>query len=161
MIRNSMQEPGRAIATVVSLLVIAVVYWPIHQNWSDSPVDDFPLSYYPMFTSQRSNTITLYHAVGRTEDGDTVDLPGKLAGAGGMNTVRRQMRKMCRDGRADELAARVAERLADSRLANQHKIMAVEVVKSRYALESCIAESDDPVSREVLATHPVQKELRR
>ena len=161
MIQNSTQERGRAIATIVSLVVVAVVYWPVHQNWSDSPGDDFPLSYYPMFTSQRSSTTTIYHAVGRTEDGDTVDLPGKLAGAGGMNTVRRQMRKMCQDGRSDELAARVADRLAGLRFANQHKIMAVEVVKSRYALESCIAESVDPVSREVLATHPVQRELRR
>lgn len=160
MIRNSMQERGRVIATFVSLLVVAVVYWPIHQNWSDSPVDDFPLSYYPMFTSQRSGTTTIYHAVGRTQDGDTVDLPGKLAGAGGMNTVRRQMRKMCQDGRAAELASKVAKRLAGSRLVNQHKIIAVEVVKSRYALESCIAESVDPVSQEVLATHPVQKEMK-
>lgn len=158
--RNSTQERGRAIATIVSLVVVAIVYWPVHQNWSDSPVDDFPLSYYPMFTSQRSSKMTIYHAVGRTQDGDTVNLPGKLAGAGGLNTVRKQMRKMCQNGRADELAAKVAERLAGSRLASQHKIMAVEVVKSRYALESCIAESVDPVSREVLATHPVQKEMK-
>ena len=157
MIRNFSQERGRAIAAIVSLLVITVVYWPIHHNWSDHPVDDFPLSYYPMFTSQRGSTTTLYHAVGRTQDGDTVNLPGKLAGAGGMNAVRRQMRKLCRDGRADQLAAQVSERLADSRLVNHNKIIAVDVVKSRYALESCIAESADPVSQEVLATHPIQR----
>lgn len=161
MIRNSSQKRGRAIAAIISLVVIAVVYWPIHYNWSENPVDDFPLSYYPMFTSQRGSTTMIYHSVGRTQDGGTVNLPGKLSGAGGMNTVRRQMRKMCRDGRADELAAQVADRLADSRLVNQHKIIAVEVVKSRYTLESCLAESVQPVSREVLATHPIQRELRR
>jgi hypothetical protein len=139
-------------AMTVSVATLALLMSPIRQNWSEQPTDGFPLSYYPMFTSQRGETTTIHHAVGITSEGGSVNIPGRYAGPGGMNTVRVQMRRMCFDGRAAKLAKRVAERFSGSSFAEQHKIQRVDIVQDEYAIERYFDGETEPVSREVAAS---------
>lgn len=141
----------KAIAIAVSLLTVVLLLVPIRHNWSAKPIDDFPLSYYPMFTAKRDATTVVHHAVGVTETGKQINIPGHYAGKGGMNAVRRQMRKMYRDQRADALAKLVAARLTGSRFAEKHQIVRVEIVKSKYEITPYFDGQTEPTSRKIAA----------
>lgn len=146
------ENKGRWIAIAASVITMVVILFPVRHNWTENPRDGFPLSYYPMFTAKRGAKTVLHHAVGVTKDGQRINIPGGYAGAGGMNAVRRQMRAMYRNGRAEQLAERVAERLQGSRFAKEHSIVSVEVVKSEYAIQSYFEGRHDPQERQVAAT---------
>lgn len=139
--------PGRKIAGWISAALMAVLLWPVTQNWAARPEDGFPLSYYPMFTKQRGATTVIHHAVAIDADGKQIDLPSYYAGGGGMNTTRRQMRKMVRQGRGDELAKRIAERLEQRGTADRIGAVRVDVVESTYDIQAFFAGSKAPVSR--------------
>ncbi len=147
----------RRSAITFSIVTVALLLFPIRHNWLAQPKDGFPLSYYPMFTSTRGEITTLHHVVGITHNGESVNVPGKYAGPGGMNTVRRQMRKMYHGGQAAELAKRVAERLNGSSFTERHKVVRVEVVKSNYTIKRYFDGETGPVSREVAASVKLAK----
>jgi hypothetical protein len=105
-------EPGKYRAALASLVLIGAVLWPIHENWRKNPRDNFPLSYYPMFSARRDAVETFYYVLGRDAEGARYQIPAKMIGTGGGNQVRRQLRKIMNEGRAPELAQSVARKLA-------------------------------------------------
>ena len=139
-------------ALAVSGIVVAALLAPAAQNWVAKPNDGFPLSYYPMFTKVRGEITTVHHAVAVTADNQRIEIRAAYAGAGGMNTNRRQMRRMVRDGRASKLAETIARNFASSSAARRHGVTHVEVVESEYSLEEFRYGQTDPVSRIVHAS---------
>ena len=79
---------------IFSGLMLFLVWWPVQENWHQPPVDNFPLSYYPMFSFERKEFAHVTHPIGYTQDQKRITIPLEYIGVGGMNTVRKQLRKI-------------------------------------------------------------------
>jgi hypothetical protein len=84
-----------------SLVTVLVILAPIVQNRQPEPMDNFPLSYYPMFSAERSGPEQLTYLVGIDDRGNRLPIPYTLAGTGGMNQVRRQINKYVSRNQSD------------------------------------------------------------
>ena len=140
----------RLLAAGLSVLLLAVVASPVFQNGRDKPHDSFPLSYYPMFSHKRDAHYKVTYLVGLNADGHRRAISYKLAGTGGFNQVRRQIRRAAREGRAEALCADVATRLA------QHSAFAdlrqVAVLTGTFALDGYFQGRQTPVREKTHAT---------
>jgi hypothetical protein len=124
MIRN------RWLAGGFSLGLLGAVLWPIAQNWRETPRDDFPLSYYPMFSHRRGRRVKVTHLLGRDAAGRRIPIAYGLVGPGGFNQVRRQVRQLVERGDAAALCAQVA-----SRVRGAHPgLVTLQVVTGTYEL---------------------------
>src|SRR5262245_64024289 len=93
---------GQLLVMCSSFALIGAVLWPIHENWRDRPKDNFPLSYYPMFSSKRDAIETFYYVVGVDAEGKRYYVPYRWISEGGGNQVRHQLRRIIKAGRAGE-----------------------------------------------------------
>jgi hypothetical protein len=90
--------------------------------------DSFPLSTFPMFAADIDRTQSVDTAVGLAADGTTIRLtPEDIAGTTVVNQAATVVTTAIVGGRADELCAAIA-----GRLAVQTGPVAVEVVTERY-----------------------------
>lgn len=144
---------GKWLASGISVLMVGAALRPIVENWRRRPKDSFPLSYYPMFSKQRKPTERVTYLVGIDAQGARRLLPYDCAGAGGLNQVRRQIRKIARqDQAAGELCAAIAARLAlrpDDRYAD---LVTIHLVTGRYRLHEYFAGRREPEWERVHAT---------
>lgn len=149
----------KPLAYAAGLGLIVVVGSPIRQNRRPPQrrVDGFPLSYYPMFSEKRSRTGTVNHLIGIDADGAEHVLSHRLAGAGGLNQVRRQITRRVREGRAGQLARTVAHNVARSVDPSAQRIERVRVVTSRHRYDDFFAGDRSPRSRRVHAEAPVPR----
>lgn len=133
-----------------SALLVGAVLAPIRQNRRAEKRDGFPLSYYPMFSARRPATSTVHHFRGIDADGGFVTVPYTCAGIGGFNQVRRQIRRIAQEGRAEELCAQAA-----AEVAMRDPLRAVrrlQLVKARYHLDDWfLSTAREPVHLTVLA----------
>jgi hypothetical protein len=150
-------EPGKKRAAFLSLVMIGAVLWPIHQNWRNDPNDNFPLSYYPMFSNRRDAIENFWYVLGRDAQGKRYLIPYKLIGDGGGNQVRRQLRKIMNEGRAPELAQSVAKRLARRDKAPWSEIVTVEVCRGKYVVDDFFRGKKEPVSETIAGSCPVER----
>jgi len=148
---------GKLWAAYMSLAMIGAVLWPVHENWRAKPRDNFPLTYYPMFSTKREAIETFYYLVGRDEQGTRYLVPYKLIGPGGLNSVRRQVRRIVREGRGEELAQSVARRLSRKDEPPWSKIVAVSVVKGKYSVDDFYYGRKEPVEEEIKGFSPVER----
>ncbi len=138
-------------ATVASIALLVIVLSPIIQNWREDPVDGFPLSYFPMFTTVREGRTRLTHPIGIRADGSEVSLHYKVVGSGGMNQVRRQIRSRVKRGEAEELCREIAERVARSDRQEHRDLVAVAVVRDRFELDAFFSGDRTPAERDIRA----------
>src|SRR5262245_2700012 len=149
----------KVFALGVSLVIVGVVLSPIVENWQKRPKDNFPLSYYPMFTENRPEIQSCTYLVGFDAAGNRHLLPYKLARqGGGLNQVRRQLARLVKDGRADEVCRAVAGRVAKSK--REPQIVAVQVVTGSYALNDYFTGKSTAPLREVVHAKCDLKEVR-
>jgi hypothetical protein len=146
---------GQVLALCFSYALIGAVLWPIGQNWRAHPKDNFPLSYYPMFSAKREAVETFYYVVGLDAEGKRRYIPHTIIGDGGGNQVRRQLRKIVNAGRAPELAQQVAERLARKR--SYRKIVSVSVIRGQYSVDDFFHGKKDPISERVYGFAEVER----
>ncbi len=149
--------PEKLIASGTSLLMIGAVLWPIVENWRKRPKDNFPFSYYPMFSMKDSSRARVTYLVGIDGQGNRCLLSYTYAGRGGMNQVRKQIRLIARQGRAEELCRAVSSRIArsgDPRLAG---VVTVQVVTGEYRLADFFAGRQEPVWEKVHASWDVRR----
>ena len=139
------------------MLALAVVLWPIRRNWRATKRDGFPLSYYPMFSARRSERVQVHHLVAVTASGERRLLAHHLCGPGGLNQVRRQLRRLMRAGQAEPLCERVAQHLAREREGALTDVVGVEAVRSEYSLAGYFGGDKRPVSEKVYASRPVER----
>jgi hypothetical protein len=145
-------------AAIFSVLVVLVVLSPILQNWHPEATDNFPLSYYPMFSYERPELERLNYLVGLDSDGRRFGIPYTQAGSGGMNQVRRQINTRVSRNQSDVLCRSVSQRIARSRLAYYAGIQTVQVVTGDYDLNEFFTSSRSPRSEQVRASCPVQRQ---
>lgn len=137
--------------------LLAVIVWPVRQNWATRPEDGFPLSFYPMFSARRRRHGSVVHAVGVTATGRRRDLSFRYSGTGGFNQVRRQISRRVKDGAAQQVADAVAARLATSPARGDRDVEAVEVVTGRYRYDDYFAGDLSPVGETVHARSEVRR----
>lgn len=149
---------GWRLASGASILTLGAVLWPIVQNWRRTPSDGFPFSYYPMFSAKRTEKSRVAYLVGLEADGTRHLLHYRYAGSGGHNQVRRQIRRMTVEGRAEELCERVIANLARQGPRLHRKLATVQVVIGEYLLDDYFGGgSREPLREKVYATvavHP-------
>jgi hypothetical protein len=154
------RNDDKRLTALVIAAGLAAMLAPIRQNWRATPRDGFPLSYYPMFSAARRKTYTVYHLVGLTGDGEQRLLHYSYGGAGGLNSVRRQMRLLARGGRADALCEAAARRLCERCDAALDDVVTVQLVRSTYRVADYYAGDTRPVREKVFATRAVERERR-
>ena len=150
-------DRGKCFATCFSLALVGAVLWPLHENWREKPHDSFPFSYYPMFSAKRRATETFYYMVGRDAEGKRYLIPHSFAGHGGLNAVRRQIARIVREHRADELACTVAEQLASRERGRWSKIVSVSIVTGRYRVDDYFHGKKDPLSEKIKGSCTVKR----
>lgn len=137
--------------TLLSVVTLIAVLSPILQNFADKPIDGFPLSYFPMFTAVREGRTTLTHPVGFYPDGTSVDLNYRVAGSGGMNQVRRQIRERVKNGEASDLCREIAQSVRTRWMDDYPGIVEVAIVRDRFFIEEFFAGNREPYERKVRA----------
>lgn len=148
--------PRKWFASLLSFVFLAAVLTPIVENWRDAPRDDFPLSYYPMFTFEKTDRQRVTYLVVYDSARNRFLLPYWYAGLGGMNQVRRQVNKLVDRGQASRLCRNVASRVARSPELSSD-LRAVEVVTGVFQMTQFFAGNRVPVSETVRAQCPVQR----
>jgi hypothetical protein len=140
---------GKLLALCFSLALIGAVLSPLPQNWRKNPKDNFPLSYYPMFSTKRDPIETFHYVVGVDEAGHRHFIRHTVIGDGGGNQVRRQLRKIIRAGRAPELAQEVAARVADKTGRRYRDLVSISVCTGKYSVNDWFHGMKQPVSERV------------
>ncbi len=147
--RQNLAE-GKLLPALFSVFLILLVLSPIVENFRAKATDGFPLSHFPMFTSKRDATENVTHLVGLDADGNRYVIPHRFAGTGGMNQVRKQIRKSARDKEnAPKLCQIVAEKVAERRSERYAKIVRVVVVSGEYNLDDYFAGAKNPVEEKI------------
>lgn len=141
MIRN------RWLAGGFSLGLLGAVLWPITQNWREAPRDDFPLSYYPMFSHRRGKRASVTHLLGLDAVGRRIPISYGLIGFGGFNQVRRQLRKVVERGGAAALCREVAPQVR----AAHPEVVTLRVVTGTYTLDRFFGGDRAPRAEEIHA----------
>ena len=80
----------KGLAGLFGLLLMGATVAPIEQNWRPHPNDNFPFSYYPMFSEKRGEIYAVSYIVGLDVQGNRHLISHRLAGSGGLNQTRRQ-----------------------------------------------------------------------
>lgn len=123
--------------------LVALVAAPVLQHRRKHPVDDFPLSHYPMFSAKRRQHGHVVHLVIDDEKG-TTPVPYHRIGTGGFNQVRRQI---ARRAKTLEGALKMARQVAQKLGAPQ-----VRVVRSTFEYDRFFAGDHTPKRVRTLAT---------
>ena len=145
-------------AVAFSVVMILAIVWPVRQNWKEHPKDDFPLSYYPMFSHKRKSTHSLPYFVGYDVSGQRYYIPYKYLGTGGFNQVRRQINKRARQGNVEKLTKKVAGRLARSKEAPFNNLVRVEMVRGSFHLGDYFLSNDKlPIKETIYSYQNIEK----
>lgn len=154
--RPAPRAPSKLQASALSLVILAAVLAPVAENWKAAPQDDFPLSYYPMFTADKADRQRVTYLVAYTSDGGRYLLPYRYAGQGGLNQVRRQMNKLLERGQATRLCQTVASRV--QRIGDLPvEVSRVEVVTGVFQMTRFFAGDRLPLAESVRAGCVVQR----
>jgi hypothetical protein len=151
------RPPGRLRAAAFSVTLLAAVLAPVAENFRDEPEDSFPLSYYPMFSARRSPTPEVTYLVGLSAAGERYPIHYRYAGVGGMNQVRRQIRRRVREGAAGVLCADVASKVARARKPPLADVVTVQIITGEFRLDDYFRGDKRPLQEEVRASCAVQR----
>ena len=148
---------GRRIQIAVMVGAVAILVWPVVVN-----SDDYPLSTYPMYSSDRPYEVTFVVARGITETGHQVGLGLQTIGSSDDPlVVAGELRAAIRNGDADkrcrEIAARVAGPVAER--PSDQVVSEIEVVTEIRDVVQHARGEPSLVRRNVNAVCPVAVEL--
>jgi hypothetical protein len=154
-------RPARArsrkwVASILSLVLLGAVIAPVGQNWMAAPQDDFPLSYYPMFSFDKTDRQRVTYLIAHDADGRRLLLPYWFAGLGGMNQVRRQMTKLVERGESSRLCRSVAARVARAEDLPKN-LVNVQVVTGTFFMSEFFTGNRMPTSENVRAHCAIQR----
>ncbi|MDX2041358.1 MAG: hypothetical protein SF097_08915 [Acidobacteriota bacterium] len=141
----------------LSLVLLVAVLLPIKENLKANPKDNFPLSHFPMFSEVRGETYKVAHLVGLDAEANRHMVRHTFAGTGGLNQVRRQIRKTVREGGAATLCESVAARVAKSKQKSLAAVSQIQIVTGEYNLNEYFAGNKTPVKETTHATCNVER----
>lgn len=145
-------------AGLFSILLMVVLLLPITENWKEAPKDDFPLSYYPMFSHRRAATHSLNYVIGYDQSMNWHYIPYRYIDSGGFNQVRRQLNKRVREDNYKGVLPKVARRLKRSDQAPYNKIITIELVRGRFRYADYFIKKDKkPLSEKILDTYLIDR----
>ncbi|MDP8925150.1 MAG: hypothetical protein M3O34_20080 [Chloroflexota bacterium] len=147
-------------AGAFSVLMIGAVLSPIVQNWRVDPRDDFPLSYYPMFTADRSERVRVTYLRGLDGQGNPIKIRYTFAGTGGLNQVHSQIKKTVRRGGAAELCRSVASGVARRNGRPLADVVTTQIVTGTYKASDYFAGNTTPLAERVHASCQVERDRR-
>lgn len=148
----------------MSILMVGAVLRPISENWRRKPKDSFPCSHYPMFSKKRGECERVTYVVGVDARGARRPLPYGCIGTGGLNQVRRQVRKIARRGKVaegdkavEELCEAVAARLARWQDGRYDDVVAIQLVTGKYRLDDFFTGRPEPEWERVHVTRHIRR----
>ena len=145
-------------ATWFISFVMLLVLSPVVENWASKPKDNFPLSYYPMFSKKRKTTYSMYYLVGYDIHQNRYNIHYKLAGTGGFNQVRRQIQKAGRSNNPQIFIQQLAEQIAQKKRLPYIEMERVELVKGYYHLENFFKKLDTlPIMEKTIALQTIKR----
>jgi hypothetical protein len=146
-------------ATTVSLLCLAAILYSIRENWQEKPRDNFPLSYFPMFSHKRDSVMNFNYLVGYDSMGHRWAVPYRFVGSGGFNQVRRQINKKVRQDKGDKLCEKVAKRLKNCTELPYSELTRVDLVTGAYHLDDYFLRSKKlPVHEKIIASEKIERQ---
>lgn len=149
---------NKGFAGAVSLFAIGAVLWPVVENWRKEPRDGFPLSYYPMFSEKRRKSANVTYLVGIDAKGRRRLIRYDHAGTGGLNQVRRQINRVVREGKAENLSRLVGTSVVERKEDGYDDLVTIEVVTGKYNLEEYfVSRRKVPTSETVHASLLVER----
>jgi hypothetical protein len=92
-----------------------------------------------MFSARRGETYTGQTLIGIDGEGSRTRLPYTLAGTGGFNQVRRQIRAKVRNKRAPEICETVAGRVAQWKRSSRPRLRTVQIVTATHNVNAFFA----------------------
>ena len=95
-----------------------------------------------MFSARRSSHYWVAHLLGIDAEGRSRPLHHSYLGTGGLNAVRRQVRRRVRDGDGQHLAEHAAALLAARDRAEDRGILEVRMVRGRHRLDTYLRGGD-------------------
>ena len=143
---------SRWIAGGLSILMICAVLSPVVDNWRERPQDNFPLSYYPMFTATRLDTQRETYLVGFDSQGNRYPIHHSYVGTAGMLQIRRQISQMAARGQAAQLCESVATAIARRRSRALSSVSTVGVMTGTYRYSEYFRGNKTPESEQARAT---------
>jgi hypothetical protein len=143
---------GKWVASAFSVLMIGAVLSPIVQNWQEDPQDSFPLSYYAMFTADRSERGRVTYLRGLDGQGNRVRIRYTFAGTGGLNQVHSQIKKTVDRGGAAALCRSVASRVARRKDRPLADVATVQIVTGTYKASDYFVGNTTPLAERVHAS---------
>lgn len=133
----------RLLAGLLAGALLTAVALPVRHLGAEREVrDTFPFSHYPMFSARRSAHYKVAHLLGIDADGTSRPLHYSYLGTGGLNAVRRQVRRRVRDDDGQHLAEHAAALVAARDRAEDRGILEVRMVLGRYHLDSYLRGAD-------------------
>jgi len=141
----------RLYAILVSVFVLGAVVLPVRENLRQKPEDDFPLSYYPMFSHEHPEVQAFTYVLGIDGGGHSRIIPHRFWGTGGLNQARKQLRRIVNAGRgsARDHCAQIAARIAGRK--EFDGVVRIAIVTDRYRPAEYFAGKTEPLSRVVHA----------
>jgi hypothetical protein len=152
----SEKRRGPVLLIVCTLIVVLS---PIAQNWSAKPKDNFPLSYYPMFSALREAEYSTPTLVALNPEGKATVLSYELVGSGGFNEVRRQVRSRIAKNKAKSLCRKLARRVAREEDLRSLDLSSIQIITATHNIDAYFAGNKTPVKQKVHASCPVKEEV--
>lgn len=126
----------RMVAGVLTGLLLTAVALPARRLGRAPEVrDSFPFSHYPMFSGKRASHYWVTHLLGERADGSMAPLHYSYLGTGGLNAVRRQVRRRVRAGDGQLLAERAAALVGFRGRVADRSVVRVHIVRGRYLVD--------------------------
>jgi hypothetical protein len=103
---------NKPVAAVLMLGLTVAVFLPVHPAFRGQYGDEFPFSWYPMFSRPRPELEPVHYMIGLTAEGEKIILHSRYYVKGGMNQARRQIDRLSKKrSTALETCERAARRI--------------------------------------------------
>lgn len=144
---------------VVGSLVVLAILLPLAQYSKATPVDSFPLSYYPMFTKPRPDVSVIPRVAGFDAEGREIAIPMVLLGSERMNQARRLVSRAVAKGHDPslKLCRKIAKRLAGSNDPELRSVRELRVLKSRYSAKTYLGGDTEPMAQKTVLACPIRR----
>jgi hypothetical protein len=144
---------GRVYAVILSVGMALAICSPLHPRLRGVEGDNFPLSWYPMFSRPREEIETLTYVIGLEQDRTRHIIHYSLYSPGGMNSARHHIRDVARSRKAGRATCKhIAKGVAARQKGPLSRVRTVMIVRGKYRLAEYFGNGNkQPISE--VATH--------
>jgi hypothetical protein len=145
-------------ALIFSFIMAGVVAWPVTENLKKKPSDNFPLSYYPMFSFKRDADYTLNYIVGYDAGNKRYYIPYRYIGSGGFNQARRQLNRKVKKNEGGAVLQKVRNRIIKRNEPPYNQLTKIQLVRGRFNFDKYfISGNKEPEDETILAFKMIEQ----